>query len=201
MISASEEESRELMIVAAIRIVSQDGFEGFRTKRWATEAGVAEGSLYYHFRSKDELLEQAYFFIDREMSELCVRLSPVENRRDTLRRRELLLEAWDLYAQYLTDHPERVLYYDRFRSSARYTEKIREKQKDGFRSLLREVLSASPNTEESVHMAELLQIFLLDAAAAIALRALNGEMTITEETGKLLRRMIAGGIDGLLEEL
>ena len=40
MITGSEEESRALMMNAAIRIVAQYGFEGFTTKKWAAEAGV-----------------------------------------------------------------------------------------------------------------------------------------------------------------
>ena len=60
MITGSEEESRALMMNAAIRIVAQYGFEGFTTKKWAAEAGVAEGSLYYHFKSKQDLLDETF---------------------------------------------------------------------------------------------------------------------------------------------
>ena len=60
MITAREEDSQKLMMDAAVKLVANEGFEGFTTKKWAAQAGVAEGSLYYHFKSKDDLLEKTF---------------------------------------------------------------------------------------------------------------------------------------------
>ncbi len=53
------EERRELILSAARSVFVRCGLAGARTRDVATEAGINEGLLYRHFRSKDELFEIA----------------------------------------------------------------------------------------------------------------------------------------------
>ena len=99
MITGSEEESRTLMMNAAISIVARYGFEGFTTKKWAAEAGVAEGSLYYHFRSKHDLLDEAFFMIDREIAGILAKDYTAQAEPGAVR--ELLVQLWLDYYHYL----------------------------------------------------------------------------------------------------
>lgn len=52
--------TRARLIRAAITIVARDGLAAATTAAIAAEAGVAEGTLYRHFDSKDDLLIAAY---------------------------------------------------------------------------------------------------------------------------------------------
>ena len=52
--------TRSKLMQAAARIVSRDGMAAATTAAIAAEAGVAEGTLYRHFDSKDDLLIAAY---------------------------------------------------------------------------------------------------------------------------------------------
>jgi AcrR family transcriptional regulator len=52
--------TRERLMRAAIGIVARDGLAAATTAAIAAEAGVAEGTLYRHFESKDDLLVAAY---------------------------------------------------------------------------------------------------------------------------------------------
>lgn len=52
--------TREKLMRAAMEIVARDGFAAATTAAIAAEADVAEGTLYRHFKSKDELLIAAY---------------------------------------------------------------------------------------------------------------------------------------------
>jgi AcrR family transcriptional regulator len=52
--------TRERLLKAASRIVAREGMEAATTAAIAAEAGVAEGTLYRHFESKDDLLIAAY---------------------------------------------------------------------------------------------------------------------------------------------
>lgn len=53
------EDRREQILAAARRVFVRSGLAGARTRDVAAEAGVNEGLLYRHFRSKDELFESA----------------------------------------------------------------------------------------------------------------------------------------------
>jgi AcrR family transcriptional regulator len=52
--------TREKLMRAAVAIVARDGMEAATTAAIAAEAGVAEGTLYRHFDSKDDLLIAAF---------------------------------------------------------------------------------------------------------------------------------------------
>jgi AcrR family transcriptional regulator len=56
------EDKRNSIIAAAMRVVAEQGI-GAPTSRIAREAGVAEGSLFTYFSTKDELLNQLYLEI------------------------------------------------------------------------------------------------------------------------------------------
>ena len=49
--------SRERVLVAAARIFSERGYAGTTMRAVAREVGRSAGSLYYHYRSKEELIE------------------------------------------------------------------------------------------------------------------------------------------------
>jgi AcrR family transcriptional regulator len=58
--SAPGAATRERLTRAAIAIVAREGMAAATTAAIAAEAGVAEGTLYRHFESKDDLLIAAY---------------------------------------------------------------------------------------------------------------------------------------------
>jgi AcrR family transcriptional regulator len=59
--------TRERLLRAAAGIVARDGMEAATTAAIAAEAGVAEGTLYRHFDSKDDLLIAAYRQMKQEV--------------------------------------------------------------------------------------------------------------------------------------
>lgn len=52
--------TKDKLLRAALEIVARDGFEAATTAAIANSAGVAEGTLYRHFPSKDDLLIEVY---------------------------------------------------------------------------------------------------------------------------------------------
>ncbi|RXZ83755.1 TetR/AcrR family transcriptional regulator [Paenibacillaceae bacterium] len=62
MASIRKKETSEKIMDAAIELFSKNGFDGVTTEEVAAEAGFSEKTLFRHFKSKQNLLEQA---IDR----------------------------------------------------------------------------------------------------------------------------------------
>lgn len=52
----SEQNARERILQAAIKVFAQKSFEGSRIDEIAREANVPKSLIYYHFKSKDEIL-------------------------------------------------------------------------------------------------------------------------------------------------
>ena len=61
--------TKEKLLRAAMQIGARDGLEAATTAAIAAAAGVAEGTLYRHFPSKDDLLIEVYRGIKREIFE------------------------------------------------------------------------------------------------------------------------------------
>jgi AcrR family transcriptional regulator len=49
--------ARERILLAAVKIFAEKSFEGSRIEEIAREANVPKSLIYYHFKSKDEILE------------------------------------------------------------------------------------------------------------------------------------------------
>src|SRR5437660_12011340 len=47
---------RERILDAAVRVFAEKGFFGAKVSEIAREAGVADGTIYLYFKSKDDLL-------------------------------------------------------------------------------------------------------------------------------------------------
>jgi TetR/AcrR family transcriptional regulator, fatty acid metabolism regulator protein len=59
-LSAEREARRRSILQAAVETFAQQGFAASRTRDIAARAGVAEGTIYLYFDSKDELLLTAF---------------------------------------------------------------------------------------------------------------------------------------------
>lgn len=60
------EERRRQILEAAMTVFSKKGFHAANVSDVAAEAGVSQGTIYWYFDSKDELLREAllHFFVD-----------------------------------------------------------------------------------------------------------------------------------------
>lgn len=199
MITGSEAESRALMMNAAIRIVAKHGFEGFTTKKWALEAGVAEGSLYYHFKSKNDLLDETFLMIDHEIEELYLEEDEMPENPELLIA--FFEELWRRFYHYLLDHPDRTLYYYRYRISPRYTMEMQKQLMEKWGNTLKlfqqvpETIDLSDNITSRV-----LWSFLVDTTAAFASRIIIWGDTNTAKIEREAARFIMKGLSGLVEK-
>ena len=87
-------DKREAILRAAIKVFARRGYFNSKVADVAKEAGIADGTVYLYFKSKDEILHSIF---DRAMAEFIAEgraeLAEMENPQDKLRRiAELHLE-------------------------------------------------------------------------------------------------------------
>jgi AcrR family transcriptional regulator len=105
--------TRERLLRAAIAIVAKDGLAAATTAAIAAEAGVAEGTLYRHFDSKDDLLIAAYRQMKNEVFVLAA-----EGVDTSLPPPERLKQTWKaIYLAYRADR-DAFAFGNRFAESA-----------------------------------------------------------------------------------
>ncbi|MBI1683794.1 TetR/AcrR family transcriptional regulator [Caulobacter hibisci] len=87
---AKADETREKMILAALRVFADDGFEKASTRRIAAEAGVTPPVLQYHFDSKEGLHRACGDYL---VAQVMGRLAPVLERTRQARDAETAVEV------------------------------------------------------------------------------------------------------------
>ncbi len=196
MITGSEAESRALMMNAAVRIVATHGFEGFTTKKWALEAGVAEGSLYYHFKSKNDLLEETFFMIDREISDLYSEEDSIPAKSEQMV--PFLEDLWKRYYHYLLDNPEKTLYYYRFRTSPRYTDDLQKTLMERYTRVncVYQKLCGKVGIKSKSELSVML-CYILDTTTMFAFRAVTGGIPHTAKSEREILRLMMHGLGAL----
>ncbi len=88
------------LLEAAIAVFAQRGLEA-PTSAVSKAAGVAEGTLFAYFATKDELLNQLYRHVKRELGDAMMSDFP---RRKSVRER--LHHVWDRFVQWGVGHPD-----------------------------------------------------------------------------------------------
>jgi len=82
---------REAILRAAIRVFAHNGYFNSKVADIAREAGVADGTVYLYFKSKEEILHSIF---DRSMGEAIAdgrkQLEGISDAREKLRRIALL---------------------------------------------------------------------------------------------------------------
>lgn len=60
---------------AALNVFAEDGVDGATTREIARRAGVAEGTLYRHYKGKDELAEALFFAIHANLADIITNVA------------------------------------------------------------------------------------------------------------------------------
>jgi AcrR family transcriptional regulator len=64
---------RDLILTAALKLFVENGFHGTATSKIAQEAGVANGTLFQYFKTKDELVVALYLHVKEELTAYVAR--------------------------------------------------------------------------------------------------------------------------------
>lgn len=94
---------------AARSTVARHGFHGASVATIAAEAGVAAGTAYVHYASKDDLLIAAYVEAKRELG-----AAAIEGVDPAAPPAELFAAMWERIRAWLTDDPSRASFLVQF---------------------------------------------------------------------------------------
>ena len=101
MARPKSEDKRNAILEAATRIFAERGLTAAPTSEISKQAGVAEGTLFTYFRTKDDLINVLYREIKLELADAMMSGFP---RRKSVRAR--LRHVWDGYVNWGVTNPE-----------------------------------------------------------------------------------------------
>lgn len=96
MISQSADKKQEIL-AAALRLFAANGFHGTPTSKIAKEAGVANGTLFHYFNTKEDLIVSLYISIKMRMaSYVDEKASDAATVKDKFRNQYVEVLKWSL---------------------------------------------------------------------------------------------------------
>jgi AcrR family transcriptional regulator len=95
------EDKRNAILDAASRVFAERGLTAAPTSEISKQAGVAEGTLFTYFRTKDDLINALYREIKLELADAMMSGFP---RKKSVRSR--LRHVWDGYVNWGVTNPE-----------------------------------------------------------------------------------------------
>lgn len=84
------EQTRRRILVAALQLFQERGFEETTMREVARKAGLATGAAYYYFQSKEELVKAFYDETQKQIQELSEK--PLQQTRDLRDRLKTILD-------------------------------------------------------------------------------------------------------------
>ena len=93
------DDTKALVRATALRLFRERGYAATTMRAIAQEAGVATGNAYYHFASKDHLVQELYLDVTREQA-AAARAVLAQGGDLTARLRGVMLAAVDAFAEY-----------------------------------------------------------------------------------------------------
>lgn len=89
------EDKQDAILAAAIQVIAERGLAGTPTSAISKAAGVAEGSLFTYFKTKDELVNRLYLEIKRELAGVLLDGFPGQAGA-----KEQFQHVWERYADW-----------------------------------------------------------------------------------------------------
>lgn len=114
-------DKRTAIIEAALKLFTERGFQGTSTAQISKEAGVATGTLFNYFPTKEDLINSLYFEVKGDLSHAMGKDIEAESTfQDKLRKIWVNLIRWGV------DNQEEFLFVGQFCSSPYITKFTRE---------------------------------------------------------------------------
>lgn len=107
------EDKRKAILDAALRVFAEHGIAGAPTAAISRAAGVAEGTLFTYFKTKDELMNELYLELRQEFSRHLPDFPHGEDPRTRLRY------IWERYLELGARHPEQLRVLAQLRTSGK----------------------------------------------------------------------------------
>ena len=134
------DDKRKAILDAALRVFAERGITSAPTSAISRAAGVAEGSLFTYFATKDELMHELYLDLRQEFSR---QLTDFPHGKDARTRMRYI---WDKYLDLGAAHPEQLTVLSQLRATGKLF-KENETPAIGFHEVLKVAVEAVQGSE------------------------------------------------------
>ncbi|MBE6799311.1 MAG: TetR/AcrR family transcriptional regulator [Ruminococcaceae bacterium] len=112
-------EMRQKLIDSTIHVVANDGIHRATTKAISTHSGINEAYIYRFFNDKDDMLKEAFAYLDEEMVSAIMRFLPIMDS-DEVDFRERSRRFFGKYWEFLIGNRDKCSFFIKYYYSQHY---------------------------------------------------------------------------------
>lgn len=188
MARPKSDDKRKAILDAAIGLFASRGIAGTPTSAISRAAGIAEGSLFTYFKTKDELINELYKDLRAEFGRRLVDYPHGAGLQDRLRY------MWNEFLKLGREHPERLRVLTQLRTSGKL---LREDETPGL--VLVELLTVARQATQGDELQALpadYLVIMLRAQLEITVEFINANPEHAALCGDLGFHMLWRGLTG-----
>jgi len=115
---------KEKVLYTMLRLIAQNGYSGTPMSMVIKKSGVAAGTIYHHFKSKEDILEELYSLLKQRMGHaLNQDINPTSSYKENFKK------YWTNLYTYFINYPDEFRFLEYCGNSPYITEKVKEKNK------------------------------------------------------------------------
>ncbi len=161
---------------AAIELVTKTGFSGLKMAEVAKKSGVATGTLYVYYKSKEELINDVYLVTKEEIAGAII--NP-EYLKETFY--ETFKAMWYGYFGYCLQYPEKMLFVEQFIYSGYISEINIAKADSHFEPLDQFLIQGQKNGHIKEMHVEIIKAHLQGSVHEIVKMKVRGDIQLEED--------------------
>ena len=105
-------DKKKAILLSALELIKEHGFHGTPVSQIAKKAGVAAGTIYHYFPSKESLILELHSMIKGEMVEAM--FTHVDNKREY---KQQFFEGWINLCKYFISNSSALIFIEQFNNS------------------------------------------------------------------------------------
>lgn len=128
-------DKRQAILDTALALFVSQGFHGTSTASIAKQAGVATGTLFHHFPSKEALMESLFLTIKQEFADALLLNSPKTNDL-----KHNALQLWQSAIDWSLENPVKQLFFQQYSMSPMIAAQVRDQAMNGILGFISELI-------------------------------------------------------------
>lgn len=113
-------DKKQAILDSALTLFVQQGFNGTATAKIAQHAGVANGSIFHHFHSKQGVIDALYLDLKQQFSETLIHASQAGSNDDE----SFIL--WRCALRWFVDNPEKLQFFKLYCDSPDISDQVHQ---------------------------------------------------------------------------
>ncbi|WP_183906882.1 TetR/AcrR family transcriptional regulator [Rufibacter immobilis] len=178
-------EKKKAILESTLKLIKENGFHGTPMSQVAKKAGVAAGTIYHYFDSKDTLIMELFSY-----TQYMIQAAMQESLREDMDFRENFFLRWISRCQFYIQNPDVLFFIEQFVNSPYFPRCSKEQNEFSQNEIIQFIRLGHQNGILRDLDPKLMSIMIHSSIMTAAKVHLDGKFSLAEKEFKQLAQMI-----------